>query len=339
MKKLALVLGLVIILSGCGGATDVRSSQGDVIKGETLKKETTTPEPKEAQEEEALKLPVEPEMPGAVVVMIDNYKKAYPHSGLDKADIVFEMVAEAGITRYMAVFYSQKADKIGPIRSARPYFAELARGYDAPYAHAGGSGEALDLIDSLKIKDMDEIYNSGAYFWRDKVRKMPHNLYTSTELLVKGAKSKGYSLIPLSEISRVEEGAGEVHNSNLVINYTNGDYPYTVSWHFDGKQYNRMINNKSHVLDNDIPVIAANVFVMKVSTKTVMKGNIPLADIKIIGKGETLYFIDGKVKGGKWEKSAVSKPLNFYDEMGNPIKVKRGNIWVQAVPDWDNITY
>ncbi|MGI6343567.1 MAG: DUF3048 domain-containing protein [Bacillota bacterium] len=89
----------------------------------------------------------EPELPGVLLAMIDNHPNANPQSGLLDADIVYEMMAEGGITRYLAVFYSKKPELIGPIRSARYYFVQTAKAYNAPYAHVGGHDTAFRMID------------------------------------------------------------------------------------------------------------------------------------------------------------------------------------------------
>ena len=136
-------------------------------------------------------IPVDdPQLPGAFLVMIDNMEDARPQSGLDKADVVFEIEAEGGITRYMALFYNNGADKIGPCRSARYYFAELAKGLDAVYAHVGGSTDGYSTIRQLKLQDIDGIRATAQQFWRSKDRKAPHNCYTSTDILVEIARKR-----------------------------------------------------------------------------------------------------------------------------------------------------
>ena len=128
--------------------------------------------------------------------------------------------------------------------SARYYFVQLARGYDSPYAHAGGNNDALQLIAQLKMKDLDEIYNSGEYFYRDKSRKMPHNLYTSTDKLVEGAQKKGYKLIPL-ELPLGDSWSGEDHQ-DIKLDYGTRNFSYIVTWRYEDGKYHRLINDKAH---------------------------------------------------------------------------------------------
>src|SRR5690606_30510274 len=96
-------------------------------------------------------------------VMIENSPDARPQSGLQEADIVFEAIAEAGITRFLALYQDTEPKHIGPIRSARPYYLDFLMPFDAGYAHVGGSPTALQQIRQLKIKDLDQFANSGAY--------------------------------------------------------------------------------------------------------------------------------------------------------------------------------
>src|SRR3989344_7322518 len=122
----------------------------------------------------------------AAAIMVENQIDARPPSGLAQAKIVYEILTEATITRFLAIYdLSENLQKIGPVRSARPYFIDLALEYGALYAHSGGSPAALErLKDDDSISNLDEFfgYNSG-YFWRDNQRSAPHNLYTSSSLL------------------------------------------------------------------------------------------------------------------------------------------------------------
>ncbi|MDD4047407.1 MAG: DUF3048 domain-containing protein [Clostridia bacterium] len=327
MKKyVGLVMVLMLILSGCGEKEVDESKE----KPQTPQNLPIVEDGTEQQLDKEAEL-VEPQLPGAVLVMVDNYVKARPQSGLDKADIVYEIIAESGITRYMALYYTNAVEKIGPIRSARYYFAQLAKGYNAPLAHAGGSEEALNLIAQIRLKDLDEIYNSGSYFWRDKSRSMPHNLYSSTDELIKGAKKRGYDLeVPFQQpVETVWEGTP--YKEDIFLDYSVGKYKYKVKWHFNGGKYERMINDKPHQMIDGSKITADNVIVMVTKIGTYVKNDIPLSDVKIIGKGETEYFINGKNMKGYWEKESMNTPLKFYDNKEGLMKLKKGTTWVQVV--------
>jgi len=331
MRRLAILLCIMALLgTGCSkGDTGQQNEQAVSNLPASSQQEQQLPEQQPENKE--------PQLPGAVIVMIDNHNKARPQSGLDKADLVYEILAEGGITRYMAFYYTQAAEKIGPVRSARYYFVQLAKGYNYPYAHAGGNVDALELIQKLKLKDMDEIYNAGAYFWRDKQRKAPHNLYTSTEKLIAGAQKKGYTLSPLEGLPLGESWTGSSHG-DIRLDYSTGKSTYIASWHYNGQEYERKINGKPHVMDDGTAIKAQNILVLAAATREVMKEEIQ-SEIDILDKGQLIYFIEGKVAKGSWEKKSAESPIVFKDEQGKPLKIKDGQTWVQVLPSLDKLTY
>lgn len=339
MKKVLAILllcsVLVLSLAGCG-----KNANSDPLP-QTPVAESNNPGIEQSEEQEDIKEDIvnnrEPELPGALLVMVDNYAKARPQIGLDKADMVYEIVAEAGITRFMGVFYHRQAEKIGPIRSARYYFVQLAKGYDSPLAHAGGSEDSLNMLVSLKVKDLDEIYNAGGYFWRDKKRQMPHNLYSSTELLLKGAKDKGYSLVPLPALPLGQEWEGDARTS-FTIDYSVDKYEYLVSWEYADKKYVRLINGKPHTMEDQTAITADNVAVISAKTKNIVKNKIVLSEIDIVGRGEALYFIDGLMIKGSWAKKSEDSPIQLLDAGGQPMKFRQGNIWIQVVPTLSSLS-
>ncbi len=162
---------------------------------------TTTPtaeplSPTEAPIAEAVRGPVLPRGQIAArpwMVMIDNHPDAYPQSGMDKAALVFEGLAEFGVSRFIATYadgITPPAGEIGPVRSTRVYFAQWAMGFHPIYAHAGGSPDGQQLVQKTKALVNFEA-DGSAYAWRDKRRKAPHNLYTSAKLLRAFANDRG----------------------------------------------------------------------------------------------------------------------------------------------------
>ena len=108
-----------------------------------------------------------------LTVMIENHQSSRPQSGLPQADIIYEVVAEGGITRFLAIFYcgaaagSQESYDIGPVRSARTYFLDWASEYgDYPlYAHVGGAGQCND---PTVYEDAKALCQIGQYGWKDE---------------------------------------------------------------------------------------------------------------------------------------------------------------------------
>ena len=106
-------------------------------------------------------------------VVIENHPDARPQSGLSQAGVVYEALAEGGITRFLAFFLDEKPKEVGPIRSIRTYFVDWALEFNAPVAHVGGNIDALDIINPLGMKDMNE-FAYGPYFYRTTDRYAPH---------------------------------------------------------------------------------------------------------------------------------------------------------------------
>lgn len=126
-----------------------------------------------------------------IAVMIDNNVYAFPHAGLSKAYMVYEIIVEGGETRLMALFKGVNLEKIGPVRSSRHYFLDFALENDAIYVHYGWSPKAESNIKSMGINNINGITDSDV-FWRVKDKSAPHNAVTSTENILKFAKEKGY---------------------------------------------------------------------------------------------------------------------------------------------------
>src|SRR5690625_4717495 len=112
-----------------------------------------------------------------VSVMVNNHPKGRSQSGLSKSDIVFEVLAEGKITRILALFQSEKPDMVGPVRSAREYYFELANGYDALYVYHGAANFVNDMIDERRIEHIDGALhdNDGNLFKRESLQQAPHN--------------------------------------------------------------------------------------------------------------------------------------------------------------------
>jgi len=280
--------------------------------------------------------PVEPvapdrRLPGVISAVIDNKAEARPQSGLDRADLVVEMMAEGGITRYLAFFYSRGASVIGPIRSARPYFAEIAKAYNAPLAHAGGSAETLERIRSLNVPSIDEINNASRAFWRDRARLMPHNLYTSTERLLAEAERRRFPWRSLPEIS---PGSMPIGEDAFRVSLTYSPW-YKVEWLWRDGAYHRLINGDEHLMKDGVAITAHNVIILAAShTRDAAENTRTVIDI--IGTGPALFLRDGQLHRGSWKKESAGGhfifTVNEVDYNYYP-----GNTWLQIVPNLDMV--
>ncbi len=276
-----------------------------------------------------------PEMinPSVVGIMIDNHPDARPQSGLAEAKIVYEAPAEGGITRYFAIFDSaQSVEKVGPVRSARPYFVDWLEEYSGLYMHCGGAPEALIKIKSEKVFDADEFFN-GPYYWRDELRIAPHNLYTNSEhwnkLLSKRSDQK--QLFSQGwKFGELNTSSTEIVKS-VAINFTSD---YVVGFDYDPtlKIYTRSINSEQQT-ENGQPLIAQNIIVQYVKVQII--DDYGRKDITTSGSGDLRVLRDGVLVRGQWKKDGVR--TRWYDQNGLEINLKSGKIWVEVVPNDINL--
>lgn len=271
--------------------------------------------------------------PSVVVVMIDNHPDARPQVGLADSKIIYEAPAEGGITRYVAVFDSaQEVAKVGPVRSARPYFIEWLKEYSGLYVHCGGSPEGLQKIQDEKIFDLDEMKN-GSYFWRGNDHYAPHNLYISSEnwnkVLAKRSDKKqifssGWKFGDLN-VSTTEMV------NNLEIDFTS-DYAVNFSYDPNLKIYTRAINNIQQT-EGDQSLIGQTIVVQYVKVRVV--DDYGRKEINTDGNGDLRVLRDGVMIRGQWKKDG--NRTRWYDQNGTEINLKPGKTWVEVVPNDINI--
>lgn len=278
-------------------------------------------------------MPVRP-----IAVTIDNFRLARPQAGLDQADLVYEIPVEGGITRYLAIFFHGQAKSLGPVRSARPYLVDLAREWDAVYIHAGESPEAQVYFKKEKIAHINEMFNPTG-FWRDKSRKAPNNLYTSTDALWREITKRGWdretepeSFLFLEDGEEIPGiGAGE-----LTISYHYG----SIGYQYDPQKgtYLRFLNNQPYSdLVSGVQLLTTNILIQQVNTRVF--DQVGRLEVDLLGTGKAWLFTGGKVITGTWQKNSVSRRTRFYDETGNELKLRPGQTWIQIIPDRIKIEY
>lgn len=267
-----------------------------------------------------------------MMFMVENQKLARPQDGLHRADVVYEILAEGEITRFVAVYQSQEAEVIGPVRSIRPYFVQLGYGLDALVVHAGWSQDAMNEIVAKKVNHFDEVYGDGAYYWRDKSRKAPHNLYSSTELIRNGAVKKkfreewkGPSLTFYPQ--NAEPVIVGVPATKVTIPYIHG---YVVDYEYDAmaKKYNRIMAGELHKdKTTGTQLTADNLLVL--FTKHKILDDAGRRAVDIYGPGEGYMMQQGVSRPITWEnKDGVIRA--YFDSQ--EVELLPGQTWVQVVP-------
>ncbi len=303
-------------------------------------------------------------------VMIENHLDARPQSGLSSADVVYEAVAEGGITRFLSIFYCQDATPIGPVRSARIYFLQTLQEYGSNplYAHVGGANapgpaDALGEIQDLGWDNYNDLNQFGVpfpYYYRDYERlpnvATEHTMYSSTSKLWEFAKNK-------RKLSNVDKD-GKAWDKDFVSWKFKDDEPtaqrgstdkisfyfwqqfgdFNVQWNYD-KQTNtyKRVNGVSPHVDKDTgkQISAKNVVIVladeSVANDGYEKGQHLL--YHITGNGDGYLFQNGKATKTTWKKKSPKDRMQFYDPSGQEVSFVRGQIWVEITPLGNKITY
>lgn len=278
-------------------------------------------------------------------VMIENSIDARPQSGLDQAGIVFEALAEGGVTRFMALYQDTQPDYLGPVRSARPYYIQWLLGFDAAYAHVGGSPDALADINTWHVKDMNQFYNAAAYE-RISTRYAPHNVYTSAAQLNQVEASKGFTSSNFTGFVRKKEAPSKTPTATSIDLAFSGYY-YNAHFDYDGttNTYKRSESGAPHMelhKDGTKVQIAPKVVVAMIVPEhagALDSTGAYYADYATIGNGSVLVFQDGTVEQGTWSKTSNTAQITFTDATGKPLALDAGQTWISAMPTAGSVTY
>lgn len=335
----ALILVILILPAGCAKKSSPVPSENIGVKsddnkskGDSLSDFNTGPKVKNPLTGLPMDVKYEKQRPFAV--MIENEYHARPQSGLSNAPVVYEALAEGGITRFLAIFLGQELDEIGPIRSARPYFLDYAMEYDGVYIHYGASPQAYADIKKLKIDDIDGIYDRIT-FWRDHSRREPHNAYSSTPNMLKASEKRGYMKPVDIQAWDFNDGdvapAGETLENFKLTYFSN----YSVSYKYDmtKKAYERYINGKPHTeRKTGEPIFVKNIIVQYVNARVVDK--VGRLEMDTTGSGKGYYISDGYWEKITWKKNTRSARTIYTLADGTELKINPGNTWIQIMPPW-----
>lgn len=276
-----------------------------------------------------------------IAVLINNLKPARPQSGLQEADIIWEVLAEGGITRLVAIFQSTELDEltIGPVRSNRPYFIDIADSYQAVIAHAGASTDAYGILQKQKKPYLDEISNAGPAYWRSKDRKAPHNLYTNLAKLREQMDKKSYHN-EASIRGYVFEEEAKPRATSYIISKLDVKFQldsYKVSYELDeeNKQYIRLVNDEQHI-DKDTQAILAAKNLVFLQTKHKVLDSEGRLEVDLKSGGDALVIMDGGATEAKWiraEDGMIRFTVN-----GEEIKFLPGKTFIHVLPIGKAIT-
>ncbi|MBF7095951.1 DUF3048 domain-containing protein [Alkalibacter mobilis] len=265
-----------------------------------------------------------------MMVQMENTPAARPQSGISGADLIYEIEVESKITRLTAFFHSEFPDKVGPVRSARKQQIHLWSEWNFLFAFYGGSTPAGQNIYEIREElgvtaPMLDGMSSNAFF-RTSDRKAPHNAYLKLSDFADDTHKPDRTRTIYFDQELVFEGetAQKISLAYQSINKITYDYDA------ESGLYKRSINGDPMVdKENGEQVTVKNIIVQR--AKHIKVEGMVYTNIDLIGSGESLYFADGKMKKGTWERKDKDSLTVYYDESGEEIPLPAGKTFIQIV--------
>lgn len=288
-----------------------------------------------------------------LAVVVENHPDARPQSGLYFADVVYETLAEGGITRFLAIFQTQTPKEIGPVRSARPYFNNIADQWHAAFAHVGGSALALSELDSDVYKNVTDInqFSFGDYFYRSKERVAPHNAYTSTELLrslLTKKKWDKWDKRALGDFETIPTEKLQTAVTKISVKFFSAGFNDEFDFDPTTGLYNRNTGGQPTVdAINNSQISPRNVLIEFVDDYSVPMEPANGLGLHLDEDGRALLFTGGNITEGTWRyKDGFTQYVTTVkDAQGNEqtqnMKFQPGQTWIVLMPKslTDNVTW
>lgn len=302
-------------------------------------------------------------------IMIENSTESRPQSGLGSADVIFEAVAEGGITRFLAVYYCQDEPVVGPVRSARVYFVDFISGFGRYplYAHVGGANtpgpaDALGQIEEMGwvgYNDLNQFSIGFPVFWRDYERlagvATEHTMYSNTSRLWEVAAKRKLTN---------KDKDGFFWNKNFTPWLFKDDVPivkrpdvfsisfgfwenqpdFSVEWQYDKKNndFLRFNGGVPHLDKNTGKQLRAKNIVVVFMEEDVANDGYDKGQhllYKTIGEGDAVVFQDGTAIEAVWQKDKRDSQMVFTDTNQNKVRFNRGQIWIEVIPTGNKLEY
>ncbi len=353
LKKKNLIILIVISLILIGGITF------GLIKVFSGKEETSKTTKNENKEENFTNIDNETINPEVQIVdinsksrpyavMINNLSAARPyHTGLQQAYLVYEIVVEGGITRYLALFKDNLPETVGSVRSARHYYLDYAMENDAYYIHWGWSPQAQSDISTLGINNINGLTYGSPYFFRQKLPvSTEHTGFANLkamENLVNIRKFRTDINKPLLlDYSATNIDIANIENSKEAtkIDLKYSAY-FTTNYEYDSNSntYKQSVNNKSHTdYETKEQYTVKNIITYKVPNNNISGDDKGRQNLNNIGSGDGFLITGGYSIPIKWHKEKRNEQTIYTYLDGTKIKVNDGNTWIHIVPENGNIS-
>jgi len=276
-----------------------------------------------------------------IAVMVDDQADARPQSGFNSASIVWQAPAEGGIPRYMLVFQDTIPAGVGPVRSSREYYIEWAAEWNAMYAHAGGSPQALATLaakgNGQWVYNAEDFRWEGRYFWRTTDRFPPHNVYTDGEHLRLLAKRLGADDEPLQPVWLFAPDAPRDQRPTggsirVVYPYEAVTYRYDVATNTYLRYIDASKKPQRDRVDNQL-VAPKNVVILRMAFGALNDGHPQKHRLEAqnVGKGVAYISTNGVTIKGQWRKASPTAPTLLFDGDGKPVVLTAGQTFIQVI--------
>lgn len=276
-----------------------------------------------------------------IAFVINNIRKALPQSGISEASIFYEVIAEGDITRIIALFEDYNQEKIGPVRSARHYFLDLALNHNAIFIHHGGSPLAYSDIDNLNINNVDGMVNTNSFF-RDQIRLNTTGMYEHSSY-VNGFNLKEYLPTKYSEDLRDDftNGFSFYPVVTTPLGYTKVDKvivpfssTYISKFEYDPEMniFYKFHEDEEHLdIENGHQLAVSNILIQKTYIELIDGDDAGRRDVELIGSGTGYLITNGVYVPVKWSKASHHEPTMWFNPDGSKLQLNKGKTWICIV--------
>lgn len=346
IKILIVILILFIIVAGALLAIKIMDEKSILTNNKLEGNENENNNIEEPNKEPEKQVQIYSGNDRPIAVMIDNVGQALPQAGLNDAYIVYQIIAEGGLTRYMAVFKGVNLDKIGPVRSSRHYYLDYAMENDAIYVHYGWSPQAESDISKYRVNNINGITAPSTTFWRVKDKPSPHNAVTSTEKILNQVQKFGYRTTSdeksvlnyvTDEVNLEEDSA--IVATDVVIPYPseNAEFKYNE----ETLRYERYTNGKLQKDWTTSEVVSTKNIIITFASNSKLQDteNKDRQDLDNVGDLKGYYITNGKAIEIVCSKASRTAKTIYKDLEGNVIKVNDGNTFIEICPINTKVTF
>jgi hypothetical protein len=342
----AILLSAGLLVAACGG--------GDAKAPETSAPETTSPETTAADTSaptttEAATTTTEVPAPTwpltgepldditkanhpAVVVKVGNYDR-HPQRGSANADIIYEEIINANVSRFAFVFHSKSAAEVGPIRSGRRQDVNLFGSLNKPvFAWAGGNKTVVaevrnsDLVDLSQSRCQNTCYRSG-----DDSPVEFTLMFNVDKVFTLTFEEAG---VPQPQFAYLKAGEQPAGKASAGVNLNMESYKVEWTWNADTKIYERTQNGRDDKDRDGTRLTTNNVVILAMTYLPGISGS---PDAQSTGKGEAFVFTGGKYVHGTWERAARTDPFTLTGDNGNVIELTPGRTFIELPRDGNTL--